>query len=130
MVAQQVDPRSPKINIKTNSQFPLTGPSSLIPISGIKPVWTTVGGKTWAPRFIGVTAKPYLNRVARLPGSWIGNPIDLSRSTDTGMPEIEELPQDTNVPGMATASAASPKTRLSTASCRLRDYLDEFHSRR
>eukprot|EP01050_Picozoa_sp_SAG11_P007932 SAG11_NODE_678_length_7786_cov_10.991804_2_plen_103_part_00 len=51
-------------------------------------VTTTVGGKTWAPRFIGVTSKPYLNRVARLPGSWIGNPIDLSRSTDTGMRQL------------------------------------------
>eukprot|EP01050_Picozoa_sp_SAG11_P038050 SAG11_NODE_15328_length_581_cov_38.070539_2_plen_47_part_01 len=27
------------------------------------------------------------------------------------MPEIEEIPQDTTVPGMATASAASPKNK-------------------
>ena len=32
------------------------------------------------------------------------------------MPEIEELPQDTNVPGMATASAASPKNKTQNGS--------------
>eukprot|EP01050_Picozoa_sp_SAG11_P002792 SAG11_NODE_145_length_14811_cov_24.558931_10_plen_301_part_00 len=113
---QQADPWSPKNNTKTNSQFPLTGPGSLIPISGIKPVWTTVGGKTWAPRYIGVTRKPYLNRAARLVGSWQGSPIDLSRASDPGMPEIEEIPQGTNVPGMATAPAASPKKKSQNGS--------------
>ena len=32
------------------------------------------------------------------------------------MPEIEELPQDTNVPGMATASAASTKNKTQNGS--------------
>ena len=57
------------------------------------------------PRCIGFRSKPYLNRLEKVTGSWVGNPVDL---TGSDMPEIEEISAGKSTPNKSTAPAEGP----------------------